>query len=86
MYLYAAVAAGLLVIGAIVLLLLKRRHKQIEEDLDLLMPEPVLQEASAISPELMEKQKLKEMADNLARTKPGMVASLVKTWLLEDER
>lgn len=86
LYLYSAVAAGVLVIGAIVLLLLKRRNKKVEEDIEEFLPEPVLQEAPTVSPEIMERQKLKEAADKLARTNPEAVASLVKTWLLEDER
>ncbi|QUL98595.1 MAG: flagellar M-ring protein FliF [Candidatus Fermentithermobacillus carboniphilus] len=86
-YVYAIAAAGALLLGTLLFILLRRRRK-VEEPV---REEPVpaaasAEEAPAISPELLARQKNRENVERLARTNPKVVATLIKSWLLEDER
>ncbi len=83
-YIYAAAVGVALVLGtAIIAFLARRRKRHAEEpeyDLPLPLPKPVLP-----SPEVMQRQSTKESVEKLARSSPGTVAALLKTWILEDE-
>ncbi|HHY11851.1 MAG TPA: flagellar M-ring protein FliF [Firmicutes bacterium] len=83
-YVYAIAAAAALVAGTVILMIARRRR---EAALDApIEPLPVMESAPSISPELMARHRSRENVERLARTDPQLVATLVKSWLLEDER
>lgn len=85
-YVYAAAVAGALVVGTLILLLLRRRKKSTPA-MDEERPSPLaLPEGPTVSPEVLSKQRMRDSVEKLARANPESVATLVKTWLLEDER
>jgi len=83
-YVYAAVLAGAIVLGTLVVFFLRRRKIAVSES--LAESKPLLEEAPAVSPELLARQKARENVERLAKTNPRIVANLIKSWLLEDER
>ncbi len=89
-YIYAAAVAAAIVIGTVVLMLVRRGRSKSEPMPELAaVPAPFGEESSdepAFSPEVRSKQRMRDSVEKLARTNPESVATLVKTWLLEDER
>jgi len=87
-YIYGAAIAAALLIGTLILFLLRRRRKT-EPELEPELPLPMLEEEDAVpalSAEIKSKQKLKENVERMARINPESVATLIKSWLLEDEQ
>ncbi len=85
-YMYAIAVAAALVVGTIIMLIVRRRR---EAELQALLdqePSAALESAPAVSPELLARQRHRENVERLARTNPQLVATLIKSWLLEDER
>ena len=87
-YIYAGAVAGALVLGTLILLLTRRRRKPAEERE---APAPAAESSGAVegpelSPEVIMRQRVKDSVEKIARTNPETVATLIKTWLLEDER
>lgn len=85
-YVYAIAVAAALIVGTIILILARRRRDAALEEISEPLPDVVSESASAISPELMARQRSRENIERLTRTDPELVATLVKSWLLEDER
>lgn len=85
-YIYAAAVAAALVVGTIIILLLRRRKKSEPVAQEETGPAPALPDELTLSPEILTKQRMKDTVEKMARTNPESVATLVKTWLLEDER
>ena len=85
-YIYAIAIAAALIIGTIILILARRRREAALEEISEPLPDVVLESAPAISPELMARQRSRENIERLTRTDPKLVATLIKSWLLEDER
>ncbi|HHX10841.1 MAG TPA: flagellar M-ring protein FliF [Firmicutes bacterium] len=85
-YIYAIAVAAALVLGTIILIIARRKREAgiaavLEEE-----PSLALESAPAVSPELMARQRSRDNVERLARTNPQLVATLIKSWLLEDER
>ena len=85
-YIYAIAVAAALVVGTVILIIARRRREA--EMAGVLEEEPALalESAPAISPELIARQRSRENVERLARTNPQLVATLIKSWLLEDEK
>jgi flagellar M-ring protein FliF len=87
-YIYAIAVAAALAVGTVILLVMRRRKKAAQV-VEAPMESPLLSEedeSGKLSPEIKSKQRLKENVERMARTNPEAVASLIKTWLLEDEK
>ncbi len=85
LYIYAIAVGAALVTGTVILFVARRRRRE-REEVHVPLPEAILETAPTISPELMARQKSRENVERIARTDPKIVATLVKSWLLEDER
>ncbi len=87
---YGAAVAAALVAGTVILLLLRRRRLAREKELEaeeVVAPETLPTEAApAATPEMMALQRAREGVERLARTNPELVARILRTWLVEDER
>lgn len=86
LYIYGAAVALALVLGTIILLFARRRKRG---DGKRVSP-PVVEQSdfedeTQLAPEYVMRQRTRESVERLARVNPGSVASLVKTWILEDE-
>ncbi len=84
-YVYAIAAAAALIAGTVIIFITRRRRRD-QAEISYPLPQAAPQTASSISPELMARQRSRENVERLARTDPQIVATLVKSWLLEDER
>ncbi|MGI6662955.1 MAG: flagellar basal-body MS-ring/collar protein FliF [Bacillota bacterium] len=82
-YIYAIAVTAALILGTVILFLLRRRRAQALEPLP--EPLPIVEEAPALSPDLLTRQKIREDIERMARVNPAGLAGLLKTWLLEDE-
>jgi flagellar M-ring protein FliF len=84
-YIYAAAVAAAIILGTVLLLVFRRRKKvePVEQPVRPTLLEP---EEPSMSPEVLTKQRMRDSVEKLARANPESVATLVKTWLLEDER
>lgn len=85
LYIYAIAVGAALVTGTVILFVARRRRRE-REEVHVPLPEAIPETAPTISPELMARQKSRENVERIARTDPKIVATLVKSWLLEDER
>ncbi|MGI6620439.1 MAG: flagellar basal-body MS-ring/collar protein FliF [Bacillota bacterium] len=85
-YIYAIAVAAALVVGTVILIIARRRREAQMAELLEQEPSVALETAPAISPELLARQRSRENVERLARTNPQLVATLIKSWLLEDER
>lgn len=89
-FIYGAAVAAALLAGTIVLLLLRRRRLAKGKEMGVeegLVPEAAPVEAApAATPEMMALQRAREGVERLARTNPELVARMLRTWLVEDER
>ena len=87
-YIYAAAVAAALVIGTLILFMMRRGRKKaaqaVETSSPVLLDEDTYDEPT-VSPEVRSKQRMRDSVEKMARTNPESVATLVKTWLLEDE-
>jgi flagellar M-ring protein FliF len=84
-YIYAGATAAALVVGTLFLILMRRRRKPEAEELSAARPAAPLPEELQLSPEVLMKQRLRDSVEKMARVQPQTVATLLKTWLLEDE-
>lgn len=84
-YAYAIAVAAALVIGTIILFILRRRRARALEPEPELEPLPMEDERPTLSPDLLNRQQLREDIERLARVNPSGLAALLKTWLLEDD-
>jgi flagellar M-ring protein FliF len=84
-YVYAIAVAAALIVGTVILYLMRRRRaKALEAEPE---PLPLLEEEQpSLSPDVLNKQRLREDIERMARVNPAAMANLLKTWLLEDER
>ncbi len=85
-YVYAIAVAAALVVGTAMIIITRRRRREQAQISYPLPQEAVPETAPSISPELMARQRSRENVERLARTDPKIVATLIKSWLLEDER
>lgn len=88
-YIYGAAVLAALIVGTVIIFLLRRRKapapvEVVEETTTV--EEPDLLSEPSLTPAALSKQRMKETVEKMARTNPETVATLVKTWLLEDER
>jgi len=74
-----------LILGIIIFFVMRRRRS---EDQEVVLPSPEIlgEELPSIPPETLARQRSRENVERLARTNPEVVATLIKSWLLEDER
>jgi len=84
-YIYAAIGAVALILGIVIFFVMRRRRS---EDQEVVLPSPEIlgEELPSIPPETLARQRSRENVERLARTNPEVVATLIKSWLLEDER
>lgn len=82
-YAYAIAVAVALIVGTVVLFLMRRRRKAIPDAEP--EPLPLADERPSLSPDLLNRQQLREDIERMARVNPSGLAALLKTWLLEDE-
>jgi flagellar M-ring protein FliF len=77
-----------LIVGTVIIFMLRRRRAKapVEEIEEAPEPEPDFLDEPSLTPAALTKQRLRETVEKMARTNPETVATLVKTWLLEDER
>lgn len=88
-YIYAGAGALAIILVLILVMFLAGRKRSVREEKLPPLPEPRLameEQAPSVSPELLQRQKMKENVERIARSNPQMVATLLKSWLLEDER
>lgn len=88
-YIYGAAVGVALVVGTVILLLTRRRgqSRRTEEEASPAAVEgPEMSDEPTLTPEMIGKQRLRDSVEKMARTNPETVATLIKTWLLEDER
>lgn len=80
-HIYALAVGAALVLGTLIILQLRRSRRAEESS-----PGPALVEPEVIiSPETLARQRSRETAERMASSDPQSVASLVKSWLMEDE-
>jgi flagellar M-ring protein FliF len=84
-YIYAAVAGVVVVLGIAIFLMVRRRKRK-DEEVELPIPDIFVEDIPAIPPEALARQRSRENVERLAKTNPEVVATLIKSWLLEDER
>ncbi|MGE5578698.1 MAG: flagellar basal-body MS-ring/collar protein FliF [Bacillota bacterium] len=88
-YIYGAAVLAALVVGTVIIFMLRRR-KAAQAPVELVEEEtpaePDLLSEPTMTPAALSKQRMRETVERMARTNPETVATLVKTWLLEDER
>jgi len=86
-YIYAGAVGAALVVGTLILLISRRRRKTKTPEEGQAAPAPsLIEEEPVLSPEIISKQRLRGSVEKMARLNPETVATLIKTWLLEDER
>ncbi len=82
-FVYAIAVAVAFIVGTVILIVARRRR----EDAVEVFPEPlsIKESAPTVSPEVAARQRSRENVERLTRTDPRLVATLIKSWLLEDE-
>lgn len=85
-YIYGAAVGLALVVGTVILLMTRRRSRSRKQEEAAASAMPPLPEEPTLSPEVIGKQRLRDSVEKMARMNPDTVATLIKTWLLEDER